>query len=57
MRRLLARCQIAVWAYQDYKTDIKALEAAPWGQFIADSFFVTVAAVFGIQPILWRNDA
>lgn len=50
--RLLARCQIAHWRLEEVTATQEALAAAPMGEFLADLFFVSLAALLGLQP-LW----
>lgn len=51
-QRLLARCQVAVWAIEECTSSPEKLAAAPMGQFMADLGFVMLASVLGLQP-LW----
>lgn len=52
LHRLLARCQQAVWAHEEWLRDPKLMEHTPWRDLVVESFLVLGAGLTGFGPLL-----
>lgn len=51
LHRLLARCQQAVWAHEEWLRDPEAMAATPWRTLVVESFLVLAAGLSGFGPL------